>query len=346
MSGQSPTIYDVARKAGVSPATVSRVLNEPSRVQTETRKRVVEAIGALGFVPKADAVAHARKQYKKIGVIAPFFTEPSFMQRLRGLSSVLSGKHYELVIYAIESVEELEEYADMLAANRRVDGLVVLCLDLRDETIKTLRDSGLPVCFVESDPAGFDSVAVDNYEGGRMAARMLFERGYRKPAFIGEASSRPFAVPSTDIRLRGFRDFFAEKGLTLEDRFTWLGEFSERAADRGIESMIAGGALPDCVFASSDLIAIRLIKLAAARGIKVPDGLAVVGFDDLDIAEYLGLSTISQGLDESGCLAAEMILDRLREPGRPARKIIAALEAKVRASVSTAEGGDHVPKQI
>lgn len=364
MAGQTPTIYNVARKAGVSPATVSRVLNEPSRVQAETRKRVVEAIAALGFVPKADAVAHARKQYKKIGVIAPFFTEPSFMQRLRGLSSVLSGKHYELVIYAIESIEELEEYVDMLASNRRVDGLVVLCLDFRDEMISALRESGLPACFVESEAAGFDSVTVDNYEGGRMAARMLFERGYRNPAFIGEASSRPFAVPSTDIRLRGFRDFFAEQGIALEEHFTWLGEFSERAADRGIESMLKGGTLPDCVFAASDMIAIRLLKLAAACGISVPKDLAVVGFDDLDIADYLGLSTISQALDESGRLAAEMILDRLRDPERPARKIIAALEAKERGSVGTVSaavgntqdgaaeaalpvaGGDDVPNQI
>ncbi len=339
------TIYDVARAAGVSPATVSRVLNEPSRVQSGTRKRVMEAIGALGFVPKADAVAHARKQYKKIGVIAPFFTEPSFMQRLRGLSSVLSGKHYELVVYAIESVEELDEYVDMLAANRRVDGLVVLCLNFGPETLQTLRDSLLPACFVESDVSGFDSVAVDNYEGGRLAARLLHEKGYRRPAFIGEASSRPFAVPSTDIRLRGFRDYFLEKGITLEDRHTWLGEFSSGTADRGIEGLLGGVDLPDCVFASSDMIALRVSKFAAARGMRVPEDLGLIGFDDLDIAEYLSLTTVSQGLDESGRLAAEMILDRLQEPGRSPRKILAALEVKDRGTltnVASCGGGEDV----
>ncbi len=345
MVKSAATIYDVARAAGVSPATVSRVLNEPSRVQSGTRKRVLEAIAALGFVPKADAVAHARKQYKKIGVIAPFFTEPSFMQRLRGISSVLSGKHYELVVYAIESAEELDEYVDMLAANRRVDGLVALCLDFGPETLQTLRDSLVPACFVESDVSGFDSVAVDNYEGGRLAARLLYEKGYRRPAFIGEASSRPFAVPSTDIRLRGFRDYFREMGITLEARHTWLGEFSAGTADRGIAGLLGGTDLPDCVFASSDMIALRVSKLAAERGKRVPEDLGLIGFDDLDIAEYLSLTTISQGLDESGRLAAEMILDRLQDPGRSPRKILAALEVKDRGTLTDGaarNGGEDV----
>ena len=106
MPKHMPTIYDVAKKAGVSPSTVSRVLNEPFRVQIEKRKLVLDAIRELKFIPKADAVALARKQYKKIAVIAPFFTQPSFMQRLRGISSILSGHHYELIMYAIESTKE------------------------------------------------------------------------------------------------------------------------------------------------------------------------------------------------------------------------------------------------
>ncbi len=335
MSRRSPTIYDVARAAGVSPATVSRVLNEPSRVQVEKRKRVVEAIAELNFVPKADAVANARKQYKKIGVIAPFFTQPSFMQRLRGISSVLSGHHYELVVYAIESELELEEYVDMLASSRRLDGLVVLCLTMAESSVETLRASGLPACFVETDIPGFDSVVVDNYEGGRKAAQCLWDRGYRNPGFVGDASSRPYAVPSTDLRFRGFSDFFSERGVLLDNRFVWVGEAEDSAADRDLCLSLGEGNGPDCVFASSDMLAVRIMRHAALEGIKIPEDLGVIGFDDLDIAEYLNLSTVSQGLDESGRLAAEMILDRLREPQRPTRKVIAPLQVKERNSVGT-----------
>lgn len=325
VSGHPATIYDVAREAGVSPATVSRVLNEPSRVQEEKRKRVMDAIATLSFVPRAAAVAHARSLYKKIGVIAPFFTQPSFMQRLRGISSVLSGNHYEVVVYAIESTLELEEYVDMLSSSRRLDGLVVLCLDMREESVETLRSAGLPVCFVEADAPGFDSVIVENYEGGREAARFLYERGYRRPGFIGEASSRSYAVPATELRLRGFTDFMAERGISLDSRHVWLGEFSEETIERGFDQVLAVNDKPDCFFASSDMIAIRLMRHAAREGLRIPGDLGLVGFDDLDIAEYLNLSTVSQGLDESGRLAAEMILDRLKDPGRPVRKVLAPL---------------------
>lgn len=325
MGSRIPTIYDVARKAGVSSATVSRVLNEPSRVQPDKRKRVLEAISDLNFTPKAEAVAHARQQYKKIGVIAPFFTQPSFMQRLRGVSSVLSGQHYELVVYAIESTKELEEYVDMLASSKRIDGLVVLCLNMSPEILETLKKTGLPVCFVESDVPGFDSVVVDNYRGGRIAAEFFYGRGYRRPGFIGEASQREYAIPATDLRLNGFRDFFNEKGVEFAQQNVWLGEFTEEKVDEGIDSILGQRERPDCIFSSSDMIAIRLQRIAHQRGIHIPSDVAVVGFDDLDIADYVNLSTVSQSLDESGKLAAEMVLDRLRRPDREVRKVMVQL---------------------
>lgn len=322
---QVPTIYDVAKKAGVSPATVSRVLNEPSRVQPEKRKLVLEAISVLKFTPKAEAVAHARQQYKKIGVIAPFFTQPSFMQRLRGVSSVLSGQHYELVVYAIESTKELEEYVDMLASSKRIDGLVVLCLNMRPESIHTLKQTGIPVCFVESDVPDFDSVVVDNYRGGRIAAEFLYARGCKRPGFIGEASQREYAIPATDLRLKGFRDFFSEHNINIDAKHVWLGEFVEDKVDDGIATILDESVKPDGIFTSSDMIAIRLSRIAHQRGIRMPSEVAVVGFDDLDIADYVNLSTVSQSLDESGKLAAEMVLDRLRSPGREVRKVMVPL---------------------
>lgn len=339
MVNQLPTIYDVAKKAGVSPSTVSRVLNEPSRVHIEKRKLVLDAIHELNFVPKADAVALARKQYKKIGVIAPFFTQPSFMQRLRGISAVLSGHHYELVVYAIESTKELDEYVDMLASSKRVDGLIVLCLNMSETSMGTLKHSGIPVCFVEADVPCFDSVVVDNYKGGWLAAEFLWNRGYRKPSFIGEASQRDFAVPATDFRLAGFKDYFAKQLIDVKADNIWLGEFLEEKVDFGVDQIIKSKNRPDCVFTSSDMIAIRVMRHAAQQGLAIPQDIGLVGFDDLDIAEYLNLSTISQSLDESGRLAAEMILDRLREPKREIRKIFVPLRIIERDNTRTVSSG-------
>jgi len=331
---KQPTIYDVAKLAGVSPATVSRVLNSPSMVNPEKRKRIMEAIESLKFTPKADAVAKARQQFKRIGVIAPFFTEPSFMERLKGISSVLSSQHYELVVYAVQSTEELDGYVDMLVSSKRVDGLISLCMHLDQTTVNKLQSSDLPVCCVEKDLTGFDAVIVHNQEGGAMAAKALYEKGCHNPGFIGEASTRSYAAHSTEERLEGFSNFFKEKGIELEPSHYWLGENNNEISTQGILKMLDSPNRPDCIFASSDTLAIRTIKCAGQLGLTVPDDLAVIGFDDIEMAEYVDLTTINQGLEESGVLAAEMMLQRLKHPDQPVRKSLIALKLSERGSTA------------
>jgi LacI family transcriptional regulator len=340
MAQNVATIYDVARKAEVSPATVSRVLNEPSKVNVEKRNAVLAAIASLHFVPKAAAVANARQSYKKIGVIAPFFTQPSFMQRLRGISNVLSGRHYEIVVYSIESQEELLEYIDMLTGSRRVDGLIVLCLKLSDLMLDRLRESGISVCFVESNVDGFDSVIIDNENSGKLAAEFLYSKGYRRPGFVGEASNKTYAVPATEDRLRGFLKFFGRQGIAVSKKHIWLGEFTDEKVDDGISALLSQNTLPDCILTSSDLIAIRFMKIAAQKNIKVPDDIAVVGFDNLDFTEYLNLTTVNQELDESGKTAAELILDRQKDKTRKERKVHIQVKVIERATTGRKAGSD------
>ncbi len=311
---ENATIYDVAKKAGVSPATVSRVLNEPAKVSAEKREKIFAAISELNFVPKAAAVANARQSFRKIGVIAPFFTQPSFMQRLRGISNVLFGHHYELVIYSIGSAEDQDMYIDMLSASRRVDGLIVLCLNLGEKNLEKLRQSGLPVCFVEQGENGFDSVTIDNFESGRKVAEYFYNKGCRCPCFMGEASERAYAIHATEMRIDGFKSFWAEKDIQIAPDHIWLGSFGKAALDSGIEIVFASKKLPDCIFTSCDMIAVRLMEMAGMYKIKIPQDIKLVGFDNLDIAHYLNLSTVSQHLDESGKLAASLVLQRIKDP--------------------------------
>ncbi|NCC65279.1 MAG: LacI family transcriptional regulator, partial [Spirochaetia bacterium] len=207
-----PTIYDVAREAGVSPATVSRVLNTPSLVNEKKRKKILEVIEDLQFIPKAEAVAKARQRYKRIAVVAPFFTEPSFMERLKGISSVLSSEHYELVLYAVESYEELLGYIDLIVSTKQVDGLICLSLNLDKEISLKIQKACLAVCCVEQRHPLFDSVCIDNHEGGRLCAKLLYDRGCRSPAFVGEASSKSFVTHASQQRLDGFVSFFLQNG--------------------------------------------------------------------------------------------------------------------------------------
>lgn len=310
------TIYDVARLAGVSSATVSRVLNEPDRVAPEKRERVQFAIKELNFVPKADAVAKARSSYKKIGVIAPFFTQPSFMERLRGIAAVLGTKHYELVVYSIDTEEDLANYVQMLVNTQRVDGLILLCVKLSDSVLDMLRGASFPSCFVENEYEDFDCVVVHNLSGGQKAAQFLCEKGCKKPGFIGEKSTHEYAVSATEERLRGFKFYCAKNGIVIPDNHIWLGEFSEGNLDAGITRFLEQEDLPDGIFCSSDVIAARLIRIAFTKGISIPHQIRVIGFDNIDIAEYIGLTSVNQNLEESGRMAARLVLERIKDRER------------------------------
>lgn len=310
------TIYDVARLAGVSSATVSRFLNEPDRVAQEKRDRIQSAITELNFVPKADAVAKARSAYRKIGVVAPFFTQPSFMERLRGIAAVLSAEHYELVVYSIDTMEDLVNYVQMLVNTQRLDGLILLCVQLPADVLDLLRGASFPVCFVENEYEDFDCVVVHNLQGGQKAAQFLCEKGCKKPGFIGEKSMLEYAVNATEERLRGFKFYCANNGIVIPENHIWLGEFSEGSLDEGITKFLEQEDLPDGIFCSSDVIAARLIRIALTKGISVPKQIRVIGFDNIDIAEYIGLTSVNQNLEESGRMAARLILMRIKDRER------------------------------
>lgn len=308
------TIYDVAKKAGVSPATVSRVLNAPEKVAEKKRQLVLDVIKELNFVPKADAVINARKSYKKIAVIAPFFTQPSFMQRLRGVAEVLAPEHYELVVYSIGTTEDLNNYVTSLVVQKRVDGLILFCVQISEQLQEMLKAAGFPVCFVEQTYDDFDCIVIDNKKGGKTAAEYFFNKGCRNPGFIGEKSYLDYSVPATEDRLAGYKKCFASKGIEIKPQNIWLGDFAEDKLDDSINAFLDQSDGLDCVFCSSDLIATRLFYLVRQKGIKCPEELKILGFDDIDISQYVGLSSIDQHLEESGSQAAQQILERIENP--------------------------------
>lgn len=146
---KKPTIYDVAKRAGVSITTVSRMLNTPDKVNPETREKVLTAIDALGFIPKAEARARAMQYTGRIGVITPFFTAPSFIQRLRGIAETISPENHELVIYTVDSNDHLQGYLSSLPLTGNLDGLIILSLPVDDAQVRRLIDRGLPSVLIE-----------------------------------------------------------------------------------------------------------------------------------------------------------------------------------------------------
>jgi LacI family transcriptional regulator len=327
----TPTIYDVAKTAGVSIATVSRVLNEPQKVNEETRQVVFDAISQLGYVPKAEARARALRDVRRIGVIAPFFTAPSFVQRLRGVAEALSDISYELVVYTADTMDRVNSYLETLPLTANLSGIIFLSVQINELQVERLLERKIEAVLVEASSPFFNSVEIDNRSGGVMVADYLLSKGYERFAFIG-TNFPGFGLQPEVQRLQGFRERLKSQGVDLSDDRVFMIPYTVEEARRITLELLDSPEPPQAIFSGTDLQAMGVLKAARDRHLRIPQELAVVGFDDLDVADYVGLTTISQHLDESGRLAANMMLSRLADPVRPIQHIHLPLSLIIRDS--------------
>ena len=318
---KKPTIYDVAKRAGVSIATVSRFLNTPDKVNSDTRERVLAAIDALDFIPKAEARARAMQLTRRIGVITPFFTAPSFIQRLRGIAEALSPENYELVIYTVDSSNHLQGYLSSLPLTGNLDGLIILSLPVGDIEVRRLIDHGLPAVLIEYPHPKLNCVEIDDVEGGYMATTYLLKKGHRRIAFLGDTDLPEYSIHPVNLRLSGSRRAIKEARIKLPDTFVRLAPYTQGQTRQVAKELLNLPDPPTAIFAATDFQALGVLKAARQLEIKVPEQLAVIGFDDLDMAEYADLTTISQHLDESGRLAVELLLGQIETPSRSPRHV-------------------------
>ncbi|MFH2038142.1 MAG: LacI family DNA-binding transcriptional regulator, partial [Chloroflexota bacterium] len=307
---QDPTIYSVAKKANVSIATVSRVLNAPHLVKQETRDKVLGAIDLLGYVPKAAAQAYATKQLGRIGILTPFFTHPSFSQRMRGVGSILADNAYEMVIYPVASLNQIYHYLETIQLNRRLDGLITMALSIDDVTVDRFVRNGFPVVTIETSHPGLSSVFVNNFLGGKLAAEYLLAKGHTFFGFVGDGELPDYSLRPSDERFRGFTRTLAENGIEILDDY--IINPLPRSVHKMAKALLDRHPRPSAIFASSDELAIQVMMIARRKGLHIPDELAVIGFDDLDFAGHIGLTTVNQQLDESGILAANTVLDQIK----------------------------------
>lgn len=333
-AGKGATIRDVAERARVSVSTVSLALNHPDRVSPATRDRVLQAADALSFVPKEQAIARARRAAKRVGVIGPFSSYPAAMHRLAGILDAARGEPLDVVVFDEHSAATSP--APLLASlprTGRLDGLLIVSQPLDDSVVDRILTLELPAVLVDTEHPRLSSVCIDDDHGGRLAGTHLVERGGLRFAFIGEAQVNEDYVAPARRRLEGYRGALHERGHALEPSCTgWT------ARDLEAAQVVARGLLdqpnrPDAVFAADDLLAAAVLRAARELDLRVPDDVAVIGYDDTETARALALTTVSQPLARSGSEGLRLLRDRLRGPAGSLS--ITALRPHVVAGLTT-----------
>jgi LacI family transcriptional regulator len=311
--GRRATIHDVAAHAGVSHQTVSRVINASSNVAEPTRARVLAAIEELGYVPNPIARGLISNRTHSVGVVTDDISDYFFAHMVAGAEAEARRRRYYLMIGSVEQGDDEGGYLRLML-ERRVEGLLLArpSVPLRSEHLLTAQCAGVPLVIVlvgSSRVPGAATVDVDNLQGGYDATRHLLERGHRRIATI----TGPEEWPSAAARLDGYRkalEEFGAAGGALEERADdWGVESGEAAATR----LLARDEAFTALFAHSDLIALGAIARLRQAGLRVPDDVSVVGYDDLPVASVVDppLTTVHQPMQEVGAVAAGLLLDRL-----------------------------------
>lgn len=337
------TIRDVAARAEVGAGTVSRVLNNSSRVSDATRTRVQHAIQELGYRPNPLARGLSRGRCQTIGVIVASFTEASAIERLRGVVAAIDGSRYDLVLFNVESPAHRDEHVASLNRHR-ADGLLIVSLPLPREQLEQLFATGISLVLIDAAGDGAPSVVVDDEAGGRLATDHLVELGHRRIGFIGDSPTNVFGFRSSAERERGYRNRMDEAGLAVPDDHVLYGAHDHQVAYDLASEMLGRPARPTAVVTCSDVQALGTIEAARDLGLEVPDQVSVVGFDDIEIAQHVKLTTIRQPLFRSGQLGTELLLERLEGSGdhadAPARTEL-PVELVVRSTTAPPPDGER-----
>jgi len=303
------TISEVARHAGVGVATVSRVLNGSPAVREETRRRVLDAIAALGYAPNPAARALSTGRTLSIGIVAPFFTQPSVIERLRGVSHVLSGAGYRLVLFDVERPGQDSESFRTLPGG--LDGLLSISLCPPEAELARFTAGGIPVVLVDHADRRLPCVYTDDVEGGRLATEHLLSLGHRRIAFVGDFEHNYHGFTSSAMRRSGYERALAASGHGVDPGLVRRASHGREPAAALARELLLSEQPPTAIFAASDTQALGVLEAAEAFGLDVPGDVSVVGYDDIELARYAGLTTVAQPLVESGECGAELLLAAL-----------------------------------
>lgn len=366
------TIQDIARLAGVSRSTVSRVLNKKPDVDAATRERVLHIIEEYGFVPDQAATRLAGGRSKIIGVIAPSVSWPlipaiiqgvvvpivhwpTIPEIMRGITDTLGKTPYELLLYSIDHQRDHREIIQRILATQLLSGLIVVLPGQAASYFLALHEHGLPVVMIDDQesPSAIPWVGTDNRQGAYHAVRHLIGLGHRRIAHIRGLYA------CSEERYQGYCDALREAGIPLDPSLVEQGDFDVEGGKSCALRLLSLAERPDAIFAGNDQMAIGVLAAAETHGLQVPDDLAVMGFDDIPFSSHLrpALTTVRQPLFEMGQQAVELLLSLIEPsasfsphaipaPGQDPELIRIYLKTNLIIRASCGAGQTHLPHPL
>lgn len=327
-----PTIVDVAKRAGVSVSTVSRVLNNHPSVGVEVRQRVNDVIRELQYEPSRVAQRMRATSSRLVGVIFSDITNPFYIDVLHSIEHTLSQQGMSVLISNADSDEDREANFVRIMLNENIAGLIIAPTKENVPALAAAAHDGLPIVVIDRrlSNVDVDTVLVDNFQGALTAIQHLIELGHER---IGVLSG-PLYLTSGRERYTGYLQAMADAGLQVDPSMTRFGNYRERSGYELANELLSASYPPTALFVANNLMTLGALNAIHERGCVIPDEIAVIGFDDLPWAISLSppLTTVAQPTSEIGTRAAELLLDRIKDRLRTARTIELPTQLMVRAS--------------
>src|SRR5215472_8343271 len=338
-SARRATIADVAAASGFGIGTVSRVINGAANVREATRMSVLKVIDQLGYRPSHLAASLSRGTARTMAIVVPHLTRPSAVMRLAGALAVLDEQGYDTVVCNVDTPEQRDHHLAALTKRHRADGVLVVSLRLSRGQLLSFQRAGVPLVTVDVLAPGVPQTVTDDVAGGWRATEHLLSLGHRRIGFVGDTAARVSATSlgfaSSQHRLAGYRRALAAAGIDYDPRLVRRGPHGPANAEALAAELLALPDRPSAIFAASDTQAMGVLTAADRCGVEVPGQPSVIGFDDIESAGLLGLSTVRQPLEHSGAEGARRLCALLRaERVTPLRQQL-ALEVVHRSSTAS-----------